>query len=76
MAKIFSEQETRWRLLNTARQLGCEINFWRIMNRTDILLKSCTNEVERQHIIASSCIELHQMLGAAGTLEIDGKKVY
>lgn len=75
MKKIFSEQETRRRLLNTAKFLGCEMEVRRIMDKTDNLLRNCTNVQEREQIATFGALELHNLLGAGGSLEVNGKKI-
>lgn len=72
---VLSEQDTRRKLLNTARYFGFENEVKSIMARTDALLRNCTNQQEREQIAAYGALEIHQLLGAAGTLEVNGKKI-
>lgn len=75
--KIYSEVETRKKLLNSARYIGCEMEMIHIFNNIDRLLKNCTNDQERQEIAAFGAIQIHKLLGAGeGTLEINGKTIF
>lgn len=69
------EAETRRRLLVTAKMLGCEMEVRQIFDKTDRLLRGCTNEQERQQIATFGALELHNLLGGGTGLEVDGKKI-
>jgi len=73
--KVYTEEETRNRLINVAKYWGFENELRQIFARTDMLLLRCTNEQERKQIAVFGALEIHKLLGAEGTLEIDGKKV-
>lgn len=73
--QLLTEQETRARLLNVAKHYGFEMEVRQILDRTDALLRNCTNEQERQQIAVFGCLEIHRLLGAGGSLEVDGKKI-
>ena len=74
--KIYSEEITRLRLMNTARQLGCSHELQKIFDKTDDLLRRCTNAQERQQIAIFGATEIDVLFGKGpGTLEIDGIKI-
>ncbi len=75
-AKVMDEKETRRRILNTGRQLGCEADMIIIFNETDRLLTNCTDQKEREHIAQFGALRLHMLLGGRGELEINGKKIH
>lgn len=73
--KILSEKETRRRLINVAKHLGCEHEIKTILNKYDLLLTRCTNEEERKAIGTMGAMEIHRLFGGYGTLEVNGKTV-
>lgn len=72
---VYTEDETRRRLLNVAKNLGFEMEVRQILQKTDDLLRNCTNLEERQQIALFGIMEIHRLLGAGGALEVNGKKV-
>ena len=73
--KVYTEDETRRRLLNTARYYGFENEVKAILDKTDNLLRNCTNPQEREHIALFGIIELQKFLGNGDQLVVNGKKV-
>lgn len=73
--KVLPEKKFRKEILRTAKRLGCDIEVQKILDRTDNLLKSCTNSVEKKQIAYLGICELHKFLDCTGNLEIDGKEV-
>lgn len=73
--KVYTEDETRRRLINTAKGFGFEMEVRAILDRTDSLLRNCTNPQEREQIALFGILEIHKLLGAGGGLEVNGKKV-
>lgn len=66
------EQETRKRLLATAKKLNCEKDVLAIMDKYDRALLNCTNEEERKHIAHTGIVELHKFFYCHGNLVVDG----
>ena len=73
--KVLKEQETRRRLLATAREKGCEKEMLILLDRTDSLLRNCTNEKERADIARLGVVEVYRLLGGGGELYVDGQLV-
>lgn len=73
--KILSEKETRKRILNTAKRLGCEKDVMQIFDKYDRALKNCTNEQERKHIAICGAAELHNFFYCKGNLVVNGKEI-
>lgn len=71
--KIYSEEETRRRLLNTAEYWGIKKDVQQIFEKYDRYLKGCTNEKERKAIAAMGAQEVHNLFGAKGGLTVDGQ---
>jgi hypothetical protein len=76
MSGVMSEKETRRRILAKARSLGIEVDVRRILEKTDNLLRHCTNEKERKEIAMFGALEVHMLLsGNSESLEVNGKKL-
>lgn len=76
---VMAEADTRKIILQTARNIGCEIEIRRIMEQTDRLLANCTNEQERAEIQKFGILMMDRVFTGgskrADVLEINGKKV-
>lgn len=74
--KVRSEKETRKHMLDYAEHLGVKPDVLAIMKKYDNLLRSCTNEQERDAIAIMGNKELHFYLSKnAGALMVNGKVV-
>ena len=73
--KVLSEKETRRRLLNHAREIGCEHEMLFLFNKYDKLLHNCTNDKERNDIAKLGAYEMYRLLGGGGELYINGQLV-
>lgn len=73
--KVLNEFETRKRLLNHARLVGCEKDMLLLFAKYDKLLRNCTNEKERDDIGKLGAVETYRLLGGGGELYIDGQLV-
>jgi len=73
--KVLSERETRRRLLNHARLVGCEKDMLLLFKKYDNLLKNCTNDKERSDIGKLGAYETYRLLGGGGELYVDGQLV-
>jgi hypothetical protein len=73
--KVMSEKETRRRLLQHAREVGCEGDMIKILDKYDNLLRNCTNEKERKDISSLGAYEVYRLLGGGGELYVNGQLV-
>lgn len=73
--KVLSERETRKKLLNHARMVGCEKDMMLIFAKYDKLLRNCTNDKEREDIGKLGAVEVYYLLGGGGELYVDGQLV-
>jgi hypothetical protein len=74
--KVLPEYETRKKLLNYARSIGCERELLMIFAKYDRLARTCKNSSERLDISKLGAFEVYALLGKGGDLVIDGKLVY
>lgn len=73
--KVLDERETRRRVLNYAKDMGCEKEMLIIFAKYDKLMRNCTNEKERNDISKLGVIEVYRLLGGGGELYVDGQLV-
>jgi hypothetical protein len=73
--KVYSEQETRKKLLNHARLVGCEKDMMLLFAKADKLMRNCTNDKEKADMGKVFCIEVYRLLGGHGELYLDGQLV-
>jgi hypothetical protein len=73
---VLPEYESRKRVLNAARSMGCEREMLMIFAKYDKLARTCRNDSERLDISHLGCVEIYALLGRGGDLVIDGKIVY
>lgn len=73
--KVLEERETRKRLLNHARLIGCERDMLLLFAKYDKLMRNCTNDKERADIAKLGAVETYQLLGGGGELYVDGQLV-
>jgi hypothetical protein len=73
---VMDERETRKRLLNQARRLGCEQEMLKIFAKYDGLQRNCTNQKEREDIGKLGAYEIYTLLDRGGKLYVDGQLVY
>ena len=75
MAKALSEKETRVKILQTAKKLGCEGDVIEIFNKIDSLLRNCTNQQEREAIALLGVQQVHHLVSRydAPALIVNGK---
>lgn len=73
--KIQTEKATRYYIMELAKLQGCEGEVQKIFDRTDRLLRNCSNSVERKHIAIMSIAELHKLLNMQKELVIDGMEI-
>jgi hypothetical protein len=80
MPKIVDEATYRKNLLNEAKIQGCERELLHIFNKYDMLLRNCTNDLERKHIGMLGVLELSKLLdngnvGEGGSLIVNGETI-
>lgn len=73
--KPLTENETRNKYLNYARNLGCYQELLQVFDRYDKLLKKCTNVVERQQIAIMANVEVHKLFNFRNPLIVGGKEI-
>ena len=73
--KVVPENETRRRILQHARLVGCEKDMIILLDKYDRLLRNCTNDRERQDISKLGCVEVYKLLGAGGELYVNNQLV-
>lgn len=73
--KVLSENETRKRLLNQARSLGCEKEMFLLFEKADKTMRNCTNDQERKDMGKLFCEQVYRLIGGGGQLFIDGQLV-
>ena len=73
--RVMPEDETRRKLLNQARRLGCETEIRQIFTKIDNLMRNCTNQSEREDIGKMGALEIYQMLGLYGKMYVNNKLV-
>ena len=73
--KPLTEYETREKILNYSKMVGCEPEVRAIFNRVDLMLKNCTNQQERAEIAKYGVLEVYHILDSYGELEVNGKIV-
>lgn len=74
---VFTEQETRRRLLEKAKFFGFEVEIRQILDKTDALLRNCTNPLEREQIALFGNLEIQRILDPSRSIEINinGKNI-
>lgn len=73
--KVLPEAETRKRLLQHARIVGCEGDMKILLDKYDRLMRNCTNDKERADMAKLGAYEVYRLLGGGGELYIDGALV-
>lgn len=73
--KILPEKETRKRMIEHARLVGCEKDMILLFDKFDKLLRNCTNEQERLDISKLGAYEVYRLLGGGGELYVNGNLV-
>lgn len=73
--KVLPEYETRKRLLEHAKLVGCEPEMIILLDKYDKLLRNCTNDKERKDISKLGSYEVYCLLGRGGSLYVDGQLV-
>ena len=73
--KVLPEDETKKRILQFARERGCEYDVKRIYEKYEKLLKNCTNAKEREAISSMGCVEIYRYLGSGGQLYVNGQLI-
>lgn len=73
--KILSERETRKRLLEHARLVGCEQDMLLLFKKADNAMRNCSNSKERLDIGKLYSVEIYKLLGSGGELFINGELV-
>ena len=83
--KILDEKETRRRIMNFARSLGCEKELYQLLVKWDNKMRLCGNEEERKHMSELGNVEIFLLLKSAkhmggestdAKLVVNGKVVY
>jgi hypothetical protein len=75
---IYSEQETRRRLLNQAFNFGGQIavhDLQAIFAKYDKAVQKCTNDNERKHMAHCMGAEIHRYFNCQGPLVMSGKVI-
>ena len=73
--KVMTEQETRKRLLTHARLVGCERDMMLLFIKYDKLIRTCSNEREREDMKKLCAVDCYRLLGGGGELYINGQLV-
>jgi hypothetical protein len=73
--KVMSEAETRRRLMNHAKLVGCDGDLVKIFSKYEKLLLRCSNEQEKKEMAKYAAIEIHALLGGGGELYVDNQLV-
>lgn len=73
--KVLSERETRSRLLNHARLVGCEQDMLLLFVKADKMMRTCTNEKEKQDMGKLFAVQVYSLLGGGGQLYINNELV-
>lgn len=74
-SKVLGERETRKRLLNRAREIGCEREMLILFAKADNMRRICTNDKERADMGQLFCVEVYKLLGGGGELYLNGQLV-
>lgn len=72
---VVPESQFRTRLLNLAKNAGCEDDLKKIFNRYDNLLRNCTNPQERKAISIMGIAEIHRFFGCTDALVVAGQEI-
>lgn len=75
MSKILNEQETRQKMFQLAKSLGCTIELKRIFERYDPLLKRTNDETEKKQIAIMANAELHKLFSFRNALVVNGEEI-
>ena len=70
-----SEQKTREKIMIQAIKLGCGLEVAGLFKKYDDLLKTCTNDSEREHIKVLAITDIYKFIGFSGGLTIDNQVV-
>jgi hypothetical protein len=73
--KITNEKDTRKGILDLAKRQGCFQEAKQILDKYDILLSNCSNEVEKKHIALNGIAEIHKLLNVQGELLVNGVEI-
>lgn len=73
--KVLTERETRTRLLNHSRRVGCEREMMILFANADKTMRNCTNDQERKDMSKLFCEQVYRLLGGGGELYLDGQLV-
>lgn len=73
--KILSEEQTRRKLLNHAKLIGCEKEMLILFAQADKQMRNCSNQKERQDIGKLYAILTYKLLGGGGQLFVDNQLV-
>jgi len=73
--KPLSEQETKNKLIQLAKQMGCLPEFLQITERYERLLRNCTNQAENQHISIMGNVEIHKLFNFRNALVVNGQEI-
>ena len=73
--KVLEERESRKRLLNHARLVGCERDMLLLFAKYDKLMRNCSNDKERMDMSQLGCVEVYRLLGGGGELFVNGQLV-
>lgn len=74
-AKVLEERETRKKLLNHARMVGCERDMMLLFAKYDKLMRNCPNDKERADMAQLGCVEMYRLLGGGGELYVNNQMV-
>jgi hypothetical protein len=72
---VLNERETRKRLLNHARLVGCEKDMMLLFAKYDKLMRNCSNDKERIDMGKMGAVEMYRLLGGGGELYINNELV-
>lgn len=74
--RVLPEQETRRKVLNRCKQLGCYNEAIAIFNKYDKLLYKCTNQKERDDIAKLGIYEMYVLMEKGGKLYVKNELIY
>jgi hypothetical protein len=73
--RVMSEEQTRNKRIQQAKEFGFHEDLMRIYNRYDNLLKGSTNEKERKQIAIMGNVEIHRLFNFRDALVVDGEEI-
>lgn len=70
-----SELEYRRNLMGLAKYYGIEVELKRLFDKYDLMLKKCTNPVEKKHIAVGGILEINKLFNFNGGLAVNDVQI-